>query len=297
MTTNPKYFELSLAHISLAAVQYGDSDKPVILALHGWLDNLNSFIPLAEQFQLHGMFDTHQLICIDWPGHGFSDHRPGQYPLHWVDYIYDLHSVVNHYKSQDFTVSIVGHSLGGIVAAAYNAAFADQINKLILIEAISPLFEEEQKVARRLQRGVSTHFEFTTKQTKQLSPRYFDKHSAILARHKLTQLDVNWCELITERNITVSDDGSCWRSDPRLRLDSVNRLSFAQVEQLMNSTGTPSLLIVGNRGYKQLKSLLPKAVRWFTDIETVTLEGDHHLHMGCAESVAIHIRAFILKPD
>ena len=32
----------------IAGLQYGDRSKPVLLAVHGWLDNAASFIPLAE---------------------------------------------------------------------------------------------------------------------------------------------------------------------------------------------------------------------------------------------------------
>ncbi|WP_348633930.1 alpha/beta hydrolase [Shewanella sp. WXL01] len=285
---------LSLPQIELAGISYGDATKPILLCLHGWLDNLNSFIPLVNELSLQGILSHYQIICIDWPGHGLSAHRPGIYPLHWVDYIYDLHATIAQLKLRNSSVSIIGHSLGGIIASAYNAAFANSIDKLVLIEALVPMFESEQNIRSRLVKGIEAQSRFASKQLSQ-SAKTVDINTAVSARHQLTKLDKPWCELITERNLRSTEVGFVWRSDPRLKLDSLYRLSFSQVEQLMNATGTPSLLVLGTDGYKQLKSLPPKAKRWFNDLKTVLLEGDHHLHMGSAEQVATQIRAFILN--
>ncbi|MGI2104110.1 alpha/beta fold hydrolase [Shewanella frigidimarina] len=286
--------QLPLAHITLAAKRYGQADKPVILALHGWLDNVDSFIPLAQAFAQQGLFDKFQLICIDWPGHGLSDHRPGRYPLHWVDYIYDLQAVIHTLSQETGPIILLGHSLGGIVASAYNACLADNIHKLILIEALAPLSESATQAKDRLRKGLQQQQRFN-RQLARATPTYSSMDIAIQARHQLTGLALPWCEIITKRNMAVTDGHYSWRSDPRLKLDSLNRYTFEQVDALMTISDTPSLLIVGHDGFKQLTASTEQANNWFSNIDIVHLAGDHHLHMGNAEQVAKSIGAFILN--
>ncbi|BAJ02443.1 alpha/beta fold hydrolase [Shewanella violacea] len=278
--------EIQLPHIRLSGRRWGSSDKPLLLALHGWLDNANSFEPLAR------LLPQFQILAIDWPGHGYSDHRPGLYPLHWIDYLYDLELLINKLKEENVLEGIIGHSLGGIVAAAYTAAFPERVEKLILLEAISPLYESASKNNLRLRNSFASHLRMLNKSSK--SPAIYDSiELAVKARARLTGLDESWCRLIVDRNMQQEGAGVSWRSDPRLKLDSPFRLSFEQVDALMTDHGTDTLLITAESGYKQINSLLPKAELWFNQLSCVQLAGDHHLHMGNASGVADSILAFM----
>ncbi|MDO6610961.1 alpha/beta hydrolase [Shewanella sp. 1_MG-2023] len=296
--------DFQLAHIRLAAKRYGDKNKPILLALHGWLDNADSFVPLVNAFQQLNLFNDFQLIAIDWPGHGFSQHRPGHYPLHWIDYLYDLDELMTKLTKEQ-PVTIIGHSLGGIVAAAYNAAFPNKVTQLVLIEALAPLFESVKHSKERLTRSFKQHHRYNQavlqqskqQQSKQAQEpnRQLSIERAVNARHQLTGMDKQWCELIIKRNLEIKNQCYCWKSDPRLKLDSPYRLTFEQVDALMSVSDTPCLLILAEQGFKQLKLALPQATLWFNDLTDVQIEGDHHLHMGSADQVANTIRTFILN--
>lgn len=294
LTLNSTEFQLPLAHITLAAKRYGQTDKPIILALHGWLDNVDSFIPLAHALEQQGILNAFQLICIDWPGHGLSEHRLGHYPLHWIDYIYDLHAVIQALRQDNYSITLLGHSLGGIVASAYNACMGDNIEKLILIEALAPLFESASNAKARLHKGLQQQQRFN-RQLSRPTPTYSSMDVAIQARHQLTGLALPWCEMITTRNMRLVNEKWAWRSDPRLKLDSLNRFTFEQVDGLMTISNTPTLFIAAQDGYKQLTLTEQHANTWFSDIKMVTLAGDHHLHMGNANQVAETIGAFVLN--
>ena len=116
-----------LPHLRLQGLQQGDINKPVILALHGWLDNAASFLPLAAELDL----SEHQLIALDMAGHGHSQHRSADAHYHLVDWIQDIHQLI---ESNNWSrVILLGHSLGGIVASLYASAFAEKVSKLILL--------------------------------------------------------------------------------------------------------------------------------------------------------------------
>jgi pimeloyl-ACP methyl ester carboxylesterase len=282
--------EFQLPHIQLSGRLWGAPDKPLLLALHGWLDNANSFAPLAEYLT------EFQILAIDWPGHGGSEHRPGLYPLHWIDYLYDLELLMDHLSGEQQPVAIIGHSLGGIVASAYIAAFPERVDKLVLIEAIGPIYESASKNNQRLRNSFKDHALYLKK--KSLAPAVYESIDiAVKARMRLTGLGEQWCRLLVERNMQPNETGSCvefsWRSDPRLKLDSPLRLTFEQVDALMTGHAGNTLLITGANGFSQIQQSLPKAQAWFDQLICVELDGDHHLHMENANEVASKIKQFL----
>ncbi|MFT5789973.1 MAG: hypothetical protein ACI8SJ_002096, partial [Shewanella sp.] len=163
---------------------------------------------------------------------------------------------------------------------------------LILIEALSPLYEKESKVKQRLNNSFVAHQRYLQSKLNNSSV-YRDISVAVNARHKLTALDVAWCEIITQRNMKQLDSGVCWRSDPRLKLDSPIRLAYSQVDALMQEHEVETLLVLGHQGFSQLNDAIPTARRWFKQLEVMEIEGDHHLHMGNAKEVSLAIDHFL----
>ncbi len=70
MSAQVQEVRLSLGHIELAAHLFGPEDGLPVIALHGWLDNANSFARLAPQ--LKGL----RIVAQDLAGHGSAEHRP-----------------------------------------------------------------------------------------------------------------------------------------------------------------------------------------------------------------------------
>ena len=66
---------------TLTGLRWGSASDLPVLALHGWLDNASSFAPLASH--LSGF----QLLALDLPGHGHSQHRPPGMRYHLLDYV------------------------------------------------------------------------------------------------------------------------------------------------------------------------------------------------------------------
>src|SRR5688500_18042292 len=89
---------------AVAGLRNGREGAPRVLALHGWLDNAASFVPLAPYL------DDVDLVAIDLPGHGRSAHLPPG-----ADYSFAgaLHSVLDAADALGWdTFALLGHSMG-----------------------------------------------------------------------------------------------------------------------------------------------------------------------------------------
>ncbi|MFW5926442.1 MAG: alpha/beta fold hydrolase [Wenzhouxiangella sp.] len=102
-----------------------------VLALHGWLDNANSFRALVE------VLEDCDLVAIDFPGHGHSQPRPPGTRYHFDDYVFDVVAVLDDLGWP--RCHLLGHSLGGAVASVVAGAAPDQVRSVTLIEGLGPL--------------------------------------------------------------------------------------------------------------------------------------------------------------
>ncbi|EDV96833.1 probable serine hydrolase [Drosophila grimshawi] len=110
---------------------YGNrSDRP-ILAIHGWLDNLGTFdtlIPLLPDYL--------GVLCIDLPGHGCSSRVPSGIRYNTAEYILIITRVMKEYKWTK--VSLMGHSLGGVLSFLYTALAPHTVDLVILLDIEKP---------------------------------------------------------------------------------------------------------------------------------------------------------------
>ena len=106
--------EIPVGWGKISAQIFGDSKstntKPII-ALHGYLDNSNSFKPLAPFLTKD---QPYYVIAIDLPGMGFSSKIPDGIPYTLKFYLMALRRVVLHFNIDKFFFA--AHSFGGIIA-------------------------------------------------------------------------------------------------------------------------------------------------------------------------------------
>ena len=265
--------ELTLAGLS------NTQSEPEVLALHGWLDNAASFTPLFECIDF-------SMLALDWPGHGFSEHRKSGAHYHFVDYCYDLLAVFedNQWKAKN----IVAHSMGAMVATLFAAAFPEKVKTLTLIDAVGLMTLDNSQVTVQLREGVLSRL--SIKKSKQQS---FSREAVIKARMRITDLQLEHCKLIIDRNLKKQGQGYTWRSDPRLRTVSPYRYSNEQAKQVLSDLDVPIQLIYGDKGIPLVEKNLALFKENLSDIAITKLSGGHHIHMEQSELIAQEIRQFI----
>ena len=105
---------------------WGNQTDPKLVLLHGWMDVSASF-----QFLVDALRGSWYVIAPDWRGFGLSEWAANGY---WFpDYIGDLEALLQQ-LSPAAPVDLVGHSMGGNVAALYAGIRPDRISKLALLE-------------------------------------------------------------------------------------------------------------------------------------------------------------------
>ncbi|MBY6185310.1 alpha/beta hydrolase [Marinobacter hydrocarbonoclasticus] len=268
-----------LDDLTLAAQRWGETGAPLILALHGWLDNSESFAPLAPALAARG----YQVIALDWAGHGLSEHRPAGNHYPFLEYLYDLHRVMALLPSQP--CCLLGHSMGGILAQLYAGLYPDEVPSLVAIEAVGPLVSETGKAAERLRHG------FLSRQKPQGPLQGYDKLAPLVAaRARSGDFDERFARMLLSRNLEFRGRRWYWRSDPRLRERSAWMMTESQARDYLDGYRRPSLVVLGEQGYPQLKTAWETRQDWFHQVRQVRIPGGHHCHM---ESVPQMVQTLI----
>jgi len=104
----------------------GDAARRMVL-LHGWMDVSASF-----QFLVDALEQDWDVYAPDWRGYGLTDW--GKSDCYWFpDYVADLDLLLERIQP-DMPVNLIGHSLGGNVAALYAGVRPARIRRLVNLE-------------------------------------------------------------------------------------------------------------------------------------------------------------------
>ena len=126
MTTQlqPTEKTLTVNGLRLHYLEWGRPDAPPVICVHGYTSSAQAFNALARRLQ-----DRYRLIAPDVRGHGESAWSPaGAYE--YADQAGDLAALVDQLELQRFT--LIGTSMGGIIAMAYIAAHGGRLNGLVI---------------------------------------------------------------------------------------------------------------------------------------------------------------------
>lgn len=265
MSPSVEEVRLSLPHIELAAHLFGPEDGLPVIALHGWLDNANSFARLAPK--LTGL----RIVALDMAGHGHSAHRPVGAGYALWDYVFDVLQVAEQLGWKRF--ALLGHSLGAIVSMVLAGALPERVTHLGLIDGVIPPTAPGENAAERLGMALQAQLNLQGKR----KPVYGTLERAVEARMKgLVAVSREAAELLAQRGLMPVPGGYTWRTDSRLTLASPMRLTDEQAMAFIRRVDCPTQLVVAADGmlskHPELLSQLP-----FT---ATTLPGGHHLHLN-----------------
>ncbi|MBA2709965.1 MAG: alpha/beta hydrolase [Tatlockia sp.] len=270
-----KATSIEIPGFTIAYKAWGNPKLPPLLALHGWLDNANSFDQLAPflQQQFH-------LIALDFPGHGHSSHLPEGCQYHFIDGIF---IVLNIIKAFDFAqVHLLGHSMGACLASLIAGVEPQKILSMVLIEALGPFSNPESSACEQLA-GYAN--KISKVQNKKAKP-YQSLEQAASNRAQNGYLSQECAEILAERGLQEFEQSFFWRHDRRLLLSSPLTMTEGQVLSCLEGIKAKSCLIRASRGFEFDFKIFDKRVEAVKNLKVFSLDGGHHIHMERPEAVA-----------
>ena len=271
----------------IAGLHVGDAGSPKVLALHGWLDNAASFLPLAQH--LPGI----ELVAIDMPGHGRSAHLPPGADYSFAGALANLLDVADALGWQRFAV--LGHSMGGAIGSLLAAACPGRVTRLLAIEAIGTLAETVEQTVPRLREALAAQRALRDKRLRVFP----DVDSAVRARQFASRVPGSGLgeaevRLLVARGLRAVDGGYEWSSDQRLTLPTLVRMTEPQVEALLAGIDCPVRAIFADPAQPYLADdLRRRRTHCLPRGEMIVLPGGHHLHMQQPAEVAAAIGDFL----
>jgi pimeloyl-ACP methyl ester carboxylesterase len=269
----------------IAALGWRCADGPRTLCLHGWLDNAASFLPLARHLP------ELDLVAVDLPGHGHSEHRHATARYHFVEYLFDVDAVLDELGWTD--CHLLGHSMGAAISAVYAAGAPERVRSVVLLDALGPISAAPDRTAERLRRSLLKNRRGVRE------TRSFESIDAMIqARRSVSDLSEEAARLICERAARAGQDGFTWRSDPALNWVSPILMSDEQALDLLRHIEAPvlALTVTTDSPWASAEQLETRR-HALSNAQHLRMHGHHHFHMDAPAEIAETVQEFIIGHD
>lgn len=268
---------------ALSVMVMGPESAPPVLCLHGWLDNANSFVPLAKSMP------GYRLLALDLPGHGLSDHQPPGVHYHQVDWVFDVVAAADALGLERFR--LMGHSMGAAIAGLTAGTVPERVDKLVLLDGTGPRTMGADRIPEQIASIVAGEKSAAETPVKHRGAPF---SAAVRARYSLARpLSKASAELLCQRGVTQVPGGVAFRHDRRLQRQLPAVLAEDAVRSFLARIACPVLLIEAADGILTDNAAVDARVAQIADLERVRVPGGHHVHMDAPGLVAGHVSPFL----
>lgn len=264
--------------LKLCLCSWGEPNNPLILCLHGILEQGAAWQEVAIRLAQQG----YRVVAPDLRGHGKSDRvgRGGSYNL--LDFLGDIDGITHHLGDRPFT--LVGHSLGSVIAATFASIRSAKVNNLVLVETVLPTEVEKTETVEQL----ATHLDCLTS-----VPEHpvFPDVAAAAKRLQLgtPALSDSLAMQLAERAIEPCEGGVRWRWDALLRTRAgigFNGIDRAKYLRLLQQIKAPITLIYGDKSDFNRPEDLAAQQQAMSQAKRIVVSGGHNLHLEAPDNLA-----------
>ncbi|HEX7055302.1 MAG TPA: alpha/beta hydrolase [Burkholderiales bacterium] len=263
---------------------------PKLVLLHGWMDVSASF-----QFMVDALSGAWDVYAPDWRGYGLTDW--GKSDCYWFpDYIADLDFLLERIEPRG-AVHLVGHSLGGNVAALYAGVRPARVARLVNLEGFGLAATQAAQAPARYARWLDelhdpprlrpyAGFAELAQRLRANNPRLSAERADFLARH--------WGREAADGSVVLRGDPAHKIVNPVLyRLDEV-RACWQQVRAPVLWVDAEHSDALRRAGLDERQHAERRGA--FARLEHVTVrDAGHMLHHDQPEEVARLVEAFLRR--
>ncbi len=276
-------FAIEAALGRLTGLRGGNENGAKVIALHGWLDNAASFVPLAAHLP-----ESLDFFARDLPGHGRSAHLgPGaEYTAAVaINAVLDAADALGWER-----FALLGHSMGAGIASLVAAAVPQRVARLVAIEALGALAETTERTTARMREAIAAARALPGKNLRVFS----SLDAPVRARVQANLLGEAAARLLVERGVREVEGGYVWSTDPRLTLPTLMRLGEAQIDDVVANIGCPTRVVYADPPQSYFpEPLRSRRAAHLPDGELFVIPGTHHLHMEEPAAVAAVVGGFL----
>lgn len=265
---------VQLRGLPICLCEWGEPGAPLVLCLHGFLDQGAAWTLVAERVAEKG----YHFVAPDARGHGRSSHTPPGSDYHFPDYLSDLDAIVAELEPE--RLHLLGHSMGGTVASLYAGLRPEAVDVLVLVEGLGPPAEKSTDLPNKIR----LHLD----QLRNLKPhRVMEDVTAASDRlRRMTpSLSPDFALLLAERSTVKVPGGVSWRWDKlhRTRIPAVFSVEgyLATLQQIT----APTTIIYGKESWYRFPDL-PQRESAITTRTRHEIPGSHSLHIDAPEDLA-----------
>lgn len=269
---------LNVRGLRLCLCSWGPEEGPLVLCLHGILEQGAAWSEVAIRLAQKG----YRVIAPDLRGHGRSDHvgKGGSYNL--MDFLADIDAIVESLADRAFT--LVGHSLGSVVAAIFASIRPQQVKNVVLVETVLPTEVEEGAAAEQL----ATHLDYLVSPPEH--PVFPDVEAAAERLLQATPaISKSLAMLLAERITEPCEGGVRWRWSPLLRTRAgigFNGIGRSRYLGLLRRIKAPITLVYGDKSTFNRNEDLSAQQAAMPNAEKVLLSGGHNLPLEAPSALA-----------
>jgi acyl transferase domain-containing protein/acyl-CoA synthetase (AMP-forming)/AMP-acid ligase II/pimeloyl-ACP methyl ester carboxylesterase len=280
VTNEPKMREISIniRGLNFCLCSWGPEEGPLVLCLHGILEQGAAWSEVAIELARKG----YRVIAPDLRGHGKSAHADKGNSYNLLDFLADIDGIVEKIAGTAFT--LVGHSLGSVVAAIFSSIRPQKVLNLILVETILPTEPTEEETVDRL----TTHLDYLA-----TPPEHPVFPNVAAAAERLRQatpaLSESLAMLLAERITEPCEGGVTWRWAALLRtragltFDGIGRSKYLS---LLRRIKAPITLIYGDKSHFNRQEDLNDQESAMARADRVVVAGGHNLHLEAPSAIA-----------